>query len=62
MDEEKEFGGEDFDSGLDPLAAPKRRGDDDDADDYLGDDEDLLPLDDEDLYAAEGFDSFDPNY
>jgi len=62
MDEEKEFGGEDFDSGLDPLAAPKKRSDDDDTDDVLGEDDDLLPLEDEDLFVAGGFDSFDPNY
>lgn len=61
MEEDKEFGGEDFDMGLDPLASPKRRGDDDE-DDFLGDDDDLLALEDEDLYVGGGFDSFDPNY
>ncbi len=62
MDDEKEFGGEDFGDGLDPLATPKKRSDDDDTDDLLGEDDDLLPLEDEDLFVGGGFDSFDPNY
>ena len=53
--DEKEFGGEDFDTGLNPLGAANRRSDDDD-------DEDLLPLDDDMLGEAAGFDPLDPNY
>lgn len=58
--DEKEFSGDEFD-GLDPLAMPKRRSDDDE-DDFLADDEDLLPLDDDLLGEAAGFDTYDPYY
>ncbi len=60
--DEKEFGGEDFDTGLNPLGAANRRSDDDDDELSLLDDEDLLPLDDDMLGEAAGFDPLDPNY
>jgi hypothetical protein len=63
--DEKDFG-EEFDGATDPITGlplgKSRKGGDDEDEDFLGGDDDLIPLEDEDLFAGGGFDSFDPNY